>query len=247
MTGKRSNAVRAAAATIIQKAWRKKNAGKLAFKKGLASGFVRKVGYYGRYTGSTPEQKFFDTDISFQADTTAKIPATGQLCLIPQGDTQSQRNGRKCVVTAINFTADVVYVPGAAAAATDTLYLYIILDSQCNGSAATVGDVNTGIFTNASLRQAQLTLANSGRFKILKKWVIPFNCGAGVTTAYNNMTKHIHFYKKCNIPLEFDGAATTGALTTIRSNNIFLVAGSGSQSDDLINVAGSCRLRFMDV
>lgn len=211
------------------------------------TGYLRTQGYYGRYTGIVPELKFFDTAISFLVDDTAEIPATGQLSLIPQGDTQSTRNGRKCIVKSIDIHGTANMVPAAGATAAVVVYFYVILDTQCNGAAATVADANTGIFTNANLAIANHTLANGSRFRVLKKWVFAFNSTAGATTAYNNCIVPFAFYKKCEIPLEYDAAATTGAITTIRSNNIFLVAGAANNGqDDTVAVQGVCRLRFQD-
>lgn len=209
-------------------------------------GYQRTTGYYGRFTGPRAELKFFDTALSFTVDATAEIPATGQLSLIPQDDTQSGRDGNKAFVRSINIHGTAILAPGAAATAADICYLYLIQDTQCNGAAATVADANSGIFTNANLAIANHTLANSGRFKILKKWVMPFNAQAGATTAYNNQIREFHCYKKCYIPLMYDASATTGVITSIRSNNIFLVAGTAGGSDDVIAIQGTCRLRFSD-
>lgn len=89
-----------------------------------------------------------------------------------------------------------------------------------------------------------INLANSSRFKIIKKWEIRQQATAGVSGAYSNTSRTINFYKKCNIPVEF--SSTTGALTELKSNNLFLVAGSGGAEDDAATFAGSCRLRFTD-
>ena len=56
----------------------------------------------------------------------------------------------------------------------------------------------------------------------------------------------INIYKRVNIDMEYDNSAATGAITTITSNNIFLLAGTAGSSDDLISVGGTCRLRFTD-
>lgn len=216
------------------------NALNFPYKKGKPSQAAK------RRMPADGEVKFFDTSLSFTVDTTAEIPATGQLSLIPQGDTQSTRSGRKCLLTSIQIRGTISLIPAAAATSADVAYLYLIHDKQANGAAATVADSNTGIFTGSNLAKAMLTLANSERFKILKKWVIPLSAQAGVTTAYNNIVKPIEFYKKLNIPLDFDAAVSTGAITTLRSNNLFLVAGSAAFTDDLIYVEGVCRLRFND-
>lgn len=211
-----------------KKVWRKKtrfNAGKVA-KDG--------------------ELKFFDTAVSFTIDATAEIPATGQLSLIPQNDTQSGRDGRKVVVESLLLNGYIALVPGAAAQPNDVATMYVIQDTQANGAAATVADDNTGIFTAAGavLPLAVRCLANTERFKILKRFDWVFNEEAGATTAYPNMYKKIDCYLKLNIPLEYDASASTGALTTIRTNNIFLVAGTAAGTDDLINVVCTARLRF---
>lgn len=217
-----------------------------ATRKPYRPGYTRTTGYYGRFTGSRPELKFFDTALSFNFDATAEVPATGQLCIIPQDDTQSGRDGNKAIIKSINIHGIVQLLPGAAATSCDVAYLYLIQDTQCNGAAATVADANTGVFTGANLSTANHTLANGNRFRVLKKWVFTMNPPAGATTALNNVIKEFKFYKKCNIPVQYDAAAATGALTTIRSNNLFLVAGTAGNTDDLIACQGTCRLRFSD-
>lgn len=211
----------------------------------IVPGFTRSVGFYGRFNKAGrkgQEQKFLDTTLSFTVDNTAEVPATGgQVNLIPQGVTESQRIGRKAFVKSIQLRARMILDPAAAADSAVNVYMYLLLDKQANGGPATVANV----FTNTDLSNGLLNLNNSGRFIILKKWIYDFNIGAGVTTAYNNVVKHIEFYKKCNIPIEFD--STTGAITEIRSNNVFLIAGStGVGQDDTVTVSGQWRIRFTD-
>ena len=114
------------------------------------------------------------------------------------------------------------------------------IDKQANGAAAAVTDV----FTSANLASAMHNLSNSQRFVVLKKMKFTMGPMAGATTAYNNSTRTFEMFKKCNIPLEF--SSTTGAITELRSNNVFLLAGTDQLSDDLISVAGTCRVRFSD-
>jgi len=208
-------------------------------KMRVVPGYTRTSGFYGRFSKGSGEQKFFDTALAFSFDTTGEVPATGQLVLIPQGVTESTRVGRKCVIKSIQLHGIATFVPAAAAVATEITNLFLILDKQCNGAAAGVTDV----FTSADLWDAFHNLSNSGRFVIIKKWRWSFQPGAGATTAYNDVVKHFEFYKKCNIPIEF--SSTTGAITEIRSNNLFLMAG-GSRTDDLVTVNGACRVRFTD-
>jgi len=214
--------------------------------RGASKGYIRTSGFYGRYTGATPELKFFDTAISFTVDATAEVPASGQLSLIPQGVTQSTRVGRKAVVKSIRVHGVAILEPAAAAVSNAAIWIYVIQDTQCNGAAATVSG-DTGVFTSASLQQANMNLSNGQRFKILHKFACTLTPQSGATTALNNVSKQLDWYGKVNIPLEFDAAADTGVITTIRSNNIFLVAGSyGAGGDDTVTFSGTCRLRFAD-
>lgn len=206
-----------------------------------SAGYTRTSGYYGRFAGRNAELKFFDTTLSFNIDQTGEVPATGQLVLIPQGVTESTRVGRKCVIKSIYIKATMSFAPGAGTTTAGTGCMVLVQDTQCNGAAAAVTDVYTG--TNIPV--AMHNLSNSQRFKVLKVFKYSFNPQAGVSTAWANITRNFSYYKKCNIPLEF--SSTTGAITEIRSNNLFLIAGTEfAAMDDLIGVSGTCRVRFSD-
>lgn len=211
-----------------------------------APGYQRTSGFYGRYgnaareRGLLPEKKFFDTAVSFNFDATGEVIASGsggQLCLIPQGDTEKTRDGRQCYIDSIQMRGVAVFAPGAATTATEQCYMYLVQDKQCNGAVAAIGDV----FTSDVMSTNMLNLANSSRFRILKKWVMSFQPGAGAATAINSVSKTVDWYSKCNILLDF--SSTTGAITELKSNNLFLCAGS-AVADDTCSFYGTCRLRF---
>jgi len=216
---------------------RRKSFGKYTKRK-FRKGYSRTSGYYGRFHKGG-EDKFFDTALSFTFDSAAIVPATGQLTLIPQGVTESTRVGRKCTITSIYIIGSVNNVPAASATSSVMCYLYLILDTQTNGAAAATTDV----FTSASLQSAMRNLSNESRFRVLKKFRLSFNSNAGVTTAYNSYRRDIKYFKKCNIPIEY--SSTTGAITEIRSNNLFLIAGA-TGADNTSTMDGACRLRFSD-
>jgi len=214
--------------------------------KAIVPGYTRQSGFYGRYnTSPNPnkgEDKFFDTTLGFSFDTTGEVPSSGQLALIPQGVTESTRVGRKCTVKSIQIRGSLTMSPAASATACATAYLYLVLDTQCNGAPAAITDV----LTSNAMNQGLINMANSGRFRILKRWAIPFNPAAGATTALNSVVKPIEYFKKCNIPIEY--SSTTGAISEIRSNNIFLLAGCHGAGvfDDLVSMAGTARIKFSD-
>lgn len=194
----------------------------------------------GRVSRTDGELKFFDTTLSFNVDATGEVPATGQLVLIPQGVTESTRVGRKCNIRSIQMKMDLVYTPAASATGVSVCYLYLIWDKQCNGAAAAATDV----LTSASFQLALGNVANSSRFLVIKKWEVVLQSQAGVQTAFAADSKQIAYYKKCNIPLEY--SSTAGAITELKSNNLFLMAGTDTGSDDVVNCSGICRVRFSD-
>jgi len=211
----------------------------------VVPGMTRTTGFYGRFgqnakaAGNKPELKFFDTTLAFVIDATGEVPATGQLNLIPQGDTESTRDGRSATIKSIQIRGMIKADFGAAANPFGVTYMYLVLDKQANGAAAAVSDV----LTNATMTNGMFNLENSARFVILKKWVHDWTPQAGATTAFGAVARHVEFYKKVDIPITW--SSTTGAITEIRSNNLFLIAGASSSAlDDLVGFNGVCRLRF---
>lgn len=212
-------------------------------KKVRRSGYVRKSGFYGRFNqpGGGNELKFFDTSISVAPTSTMAVPATGgQLCLIPQGTTEQQRIGRKCVIKSIQIRGLSKYVPAASTSGNLGCCLYVVLDKQCNGAAA----AQTDVFTTSSPNTMMVNLANSDRFVVLKKYSWVAQSAAGIQTAFSNDSDRIEWYHKCNIPLEF--SSTTGAITEIKSNNVFLLVGTDGADGANITITGTARLRFSD-
>jgi len=205
-------------------------------------GFQRTAGLYGRFnkSGSRPPQaelKFLDTALSFSDDFTFGIE-NSCLNVIPQDATASGRIGRRVVIKSIQIRGYNYFVPTTTATASALVNMYLVLDTQANGSPPAATD----LFESTQLTTSMLNLSNSNRFRILKRWVVAFNSNAGATTAYNNVVKPLEFSMKCNIPLEFSG--TTGVTAEVRSNNLCIIAGAVLQ-DDKVSFAGTCRLRFV--
>jgi len=98
------------------------------------------------------------------------------------------------------------------------------------------------VFTSTNVSSCQLNLNNSGRFRILKHWTWSWAPTAGVTTAWSSKMFQVEYYKRCKV--DVDWSSTTGAITEIRSNNLFLLAGQTGIGDDVPTFAGTCRLRF---
>lgn len=203
-------------------------------------GYSRIGGYYGRYFPGSTELKFFDTVLSGSIDATGEVAPGGGtstgIVLIGQGVTESTRVGRKCTIKSIQMK-------GRMTLATDTssgqYNIALVWDKQANGAYPAYTDV-----FETDVPTAHLNLANSGRFVILKRWFgtmnqLTYNDTGAV---FGQATKALKYYKKCNIPLEF--SSTTGAITELRSNNLFLMW--SSNVDDKFAVASNWRVRFSD-
>lgn len=202
----------------------------------------RYTGRYGRFSGPGGELKFFDTQVNFPVDNTPEVPSTGQLVLIPQGVTESTRVGARCCIKSIQFNGIATLIPSTSAISAVAASVMLVQDTQCNGAAATATQVYDA---PNSLVQSVRNLENSARFKVLKRWDMTFNPSAGVSAAYNDSVRRFDYYTRCNIPLEF--SSTTGAITELKSNNLFLIAGSqGNGSDDTVTIAATCRVRYED-
>ncbi len=212
---------------------------RVTFKRG----YDRTGGYYGRYAGRDGELKFHDVALDDVVVTnTAAI--TASINLIAQGITESTRVGRKCSIKAIQWRyrvsmplQDAIAVPITS----DTLRIIMYVDKQCNGAAAAFG-----VILENNDWQSFRSLANSGRFNILMDKNITVNyltlsSDNAAVSSQGVVIKEGTFYKKCDIPLEFDDI--TGAVTEIRSNNIgvLLISASG-----IIGFQSQLRLRFSD-
>lgn len=212
-------------------------------------GYGRTGGYYGRFgtksrrSSKAPEAKFLDTYCGFQFDAVAEVPATGQLCLIPQNTTENGRIGRKVLLKSIQWKTQISML---ATGIRDSVNWYIVQDTQCNGAAAAYTDVFDQ-FSGASVAGLGMrNMANSARFKILYHAEHILVSQAGTTGAFTGDTHVDNGYLKCNIPLEF-APGMGGGITDLKSNNIFLIAGDTLLQDDVTAFSGTFRLRYTDI
>ncbi len=193
---------------------------KITFRRG----YDRTGGYYGRFRNVGSELKFHDLDINDAAVAVAGTVQTA-LCAIPQNDTENGRDGRKCTITNIGWRWELLLnSTGTLLDTSDIVRIMLVLDKQANGALPAVTDVlATDDF------QSFNNLANSSRFKTLYDKTISISAtggsGRGTTDTLAFGEKRIQgsFFKKCNVLMEYDSSATTGVITSIRSNNIFAI------------------------
>ncbi len=197
-----------------------------------------------RYPRVVKEVKFFDI-IYIESPILAAGSVEPILNTIVQNTGESGRIGRKVTVTSINFRY-ILQLTGisdaAVAASEDVVRIIVYLDKQCNGAAATVLDILETADPN-SFRN----LTNVNRFDLLMDRTHDLKHGSsgndGTTGDYGRSLFNYTWFKKCGIPLEFDGA--TGAISEVQSNN--LGALSVAHIGNLGTIVSQFRLRYTDM
>ncbi len=190
------------------------------------------------------ELKFHDIDVDqAAADLSGGIILNaGTINIIAQGVTESQRIGRKVTIKNIGWRGllNLTVTATTTLSAPQTVRLMMVLDKQCNGATATV----LGVLESANY-QSFNNLSNKGRFLTMcdKTIVLQPQNGAGNGTANDNsaVQEIFEFYKKVEIPIEYD--STTGAITEIRSNNLFILIISDTATSTC-TLDSKIRLRF---
>ncbi len=200
----------------------------------------------GRKAVMDGELKFHDLDINQSPIAAAGDIAEDSLVTIAQGTDESTRIGRKVVIRSIGARCQLALPEFDAVADPvegDVVRVILYLDKQCNGAAATV----LGILESADY-QSFNNLSNKGRFLTLFDKELPMSYqslasdGAGVVSG-GEVVDIFSFHKKCNIPIEYDNSVTTGAIGSVRTNNLGLLTISKTGT---IKLFSKWRLRFTD-
>lgn len=206
-------------------------------------GYVRTTGFYGRYnrhsvrSSSVSELKFKDNAfITTITSAGVILPSTNSLVNIAVGTGPNERIGRQIKVKSIN--AYLTLQKNSSSYATDTIRIMLVLDTQCNGTAPAITD----ILQTASVNSFR-NMANSKRFVVLKDSEINITSATYDGTNFATVHRQLEFFRKVNYSIEYDQNMSTGAISTIRSNNLFLVALTNYAS---ISVNGTVRIRYDD-
>ncbi len=214
----------------------------------VVPGYTRQAGFYGRFAGPKAELKFHDLDIDDGTVSASGAIAEDSCNVIAQGNTESQRVGRKLTIRKINWKYEVRLASVQDQANPpngDLVRIILYQDKQTNGATAAITDI-----LETADYQSFRNLANLGRFNILMDRTHRVGESMAQTDGTNTAAYPIvhsgpyGLYKACNIPIEYDNSATTGVITSQRSNNIGVLTISQA------GVAGffsKMRLRYSDV
>lgn len=201
--------------------------------------------YRGRRAGPRSEFKFHDLDVNDAAIATNGNIAEDSCNTIVQGITESTRIGRKVTIVSIGWRYNINFPGGSnSSIGSDTIRVILYLDKQANGATASV----TGILESNDY-QSFNNLTNTGRFIILMDRTHDIatqgmGLAAGPISQGTEVEQNYTFFKKVNIPIEYD--AETGGITEVRSNNIGVLLLSRDGSATSVIFESKMRLRFFD-
>ncbi len=187
------------------------------------------------------ERKFFDLDIDDATIATGGTIAQDSCNKIPQGVTENTRVGRKCTIRQIGWRFTLSLGISSINNGADEIRVILYLDKQANGATAAVTDI-----LETADHQSFNNLANKKRFRTLMDRIYSYSpqasSGDGTTTDTTGWNLDDSFFKKVNIPIEFN--STAGAITEITSNNIgvLLLSRTG-----IVTFTSKMRLRFTDL
>lgn len=178
------------------------------------------------------------------------------LVQIAHGDSGDKRNGQKIMLKKITLRGTSEAYQNSNTTFNSTtpgdvwFRWFLIVDTQANGSAAPLTDVFETNPTGQDTFDLFNSLRSSGRFKVLLDKFVKVNAAAPM---YNSTTQHTHVpnrlthFKKTignlNIPISYyDGS---DALTSLKTNNVFLVVFNGHDGTNL-GINYRVRVRFLD-
>ncbi len=188
------------------------------------------------------ELKFFDTVVDDAI--IAPTMSIFNLSVIPQGNGESERVGRKITIKKIHMTGIVTLTsPSSGVQTSDCLICMLVQDKQTNGAQF----IATDLLDLDGFRSFR-NLANSQRFRVLYKCQYGMRV-QGATRIdegqiiFGEDIRIVSIIRVVNIPIEYDNSATDGRITSVRTNNIYWVTQS---NEGILTSLISCRLRFED-
>ncbi len=222
-----------------------------AGKRKRQNGFSGKTKRYkktqiGRYADVQGERKFFDTDLDAVFTTITTSMKEANLNIIVQGNTESNRIGRKVILKRVDCKG-ILTLPATASdsATSEVVRLLLVCDKQTNGAAFAA----TQLWETDNWRSFN-NLSNSGRFRVLQSKIFTFNASAGSgrgttdTLSFGEVVIPFHMGVNLDLAIEYDNSATTGAVATQRSNSLWLV--SQSTTGSVVMSVSTARVRFID-
>ncbi len=179
--------------------------------------------------------------------------ATITLNSVPQGDGESNRDGRKITMRSIFVEGNVTVAAQSAQSGADSaavIFIALVQDTQTNGALLNSEDVFVNPGANAITAGGPLrNLQFAKRFRVLgtrKFTMMPLamtnDTGSTGGVVQGGLVKRFRFFHKMNQQVIFNG--TTETIANITDNSLHIIAYTSSTAQaPLLNY--NCRLRFV--
>lgn len=187
------------------------------------------------FRGPRPELKAYDKLIlggALSSNITYIVEPFNDIAIGPEGN---KRLGRKVRTKSLLLVGSIRTVNVTSiTTASDTVWIWVVLDTQPNGAAAAVTDV----WSNTVAHTALKNLDQGGRFKILKCVEVKMDYGQTGTT----VNAPFEIYMPLRVTPVWKGLVASAPYL----NNVLVFAGNSNtaMSDFLIDI--SCRTRYYD-
>lgn len=232
------------------------------FKRQLSS-FKFSPKFKKRAMPTLPEEtKYFDTSyaaVSLTAPTDAsggEHDPTTILCLngVPQGDTQSQRDGFKIAMKSLFINGTVSCAAQTDQTALDvapSVFIAVVLDKQTNLAQLNSEDVFQNPSGNGALAASPLrNMSYTTRFQVLKKKVVRIPPLPVSWDGTNVEQSGVSVPWSMTIPLKglttrFTAGTTTGYIGTVVDNSLHVIAYVGYNTSVTAQLNYNSRLRFI--
>lgn len=197
--------------------------------------------------GTHPEKKWKDTAISISPGAGGLVTT---LAVVPQGATESDRTGRKAIITDVLVKGHIAF--GATLGTTSTLTanrvrIMIVQDTQPNKALF----ASTVIHGSSADINSYMNLVQAKRFKILFNKVYTNNGSAGhgngdTAQDYGGSFVPFNINIKCCIDMEFDEAVGTDGTVDEQTINSISFLTYEETSSPPTTVHGIQRIRFVE-
>ncbi len=214
-------------------------------RRGRRSTRKRRVGTYPRI-GRTPrpELKFIDTAFSAVACVLSSTAIMQPINLVAQGLTASTRTGMRFTAKSVQLSLTVSVSQFVGTSNSVIIRAMLFVDSQSNGAVPVIADLLSATDDVNALKNPQ----HAHRFRMLmdRKYVLnaPSIAWNGAAEVSQQFHSKISLYKKLNVPIYYEAAAST--ITGVTQNNLILFIFS-----DTITPAGflngCARVRYYDI
>ncbi len=242
---------RKVAAQILRNSFKRSRLGKPSFKRRANARTGGFIGIENKFI----DFEFNDTIVATRAGSEMDPPgagaqtAPGCISATAIGNGESDRDGRKIMLTAVtvNGFAEFGAVNGAVLTATSYLKIALVLDTQTNGQQLSAEDVYDDTTSTEIDALGLRNLSNTARFKVLGTQTIIMSptAGAGNGTA-NDSPQSIfpfRFDKKLNIPVLHTG--TTAVIASISDNSLHVIACISPAANNSPKLRYASRVRFV--